>query len=108
MWNLAKKVIRVALALIAALVLGSVAITVYLQMSGNRRLDAFCNQIRPGTSVADLATLALSQELHLTLPGTETGAQRWRAKAFSMARGETCGVTHDGKQVIESGRNSLH
>ncbi len=108
MWTLIKKIMRVALMLIAALLLGSVVLTIYLQASGSRRLDAFCTRIEPGTPVTDLAHLAQSQELHLTLPGIEAGVQRWRAFARSMARGETCDITHDGKQVLERGRNSLH
>ena len=43
--------------LIPALVIGSTVITIYLQMSGNSRLDAFCTQIGPGTPVADLERL---------------------------------------------------
>ena len=103
-----KKLLRVALTLFVVLVIGSMAFTAFLQISSNSRLSAFCTQIGPGTPVTDLGRLAQSQELHLTLPGIEAGVQRWRTRAFSMARGETCEIAHDGKHVIERGRNSLH
>lgn len=103
-----KRIAQGIVAVLGVLMLASVALTLFGQWSGGRRLDEFCTAIRPGMPVASLAEAAAGRELRLTLPGIAKAERRWHTFARdSMARGEHCEIEHDGERVVRASRGSL-
>lgn len=88
------------LAVIAILSLSEIAVMFWL---GGRDVKNFCEEIKPGIPVAQLADLAKKHDVRYKLPGLREGSGTYVALVNtprSFGR-HTCMVRHDNAVVIE-------
>jgi hypothetical protein len=98
-----KKIFKISAVLIGIVALSLVEFAVMFWLGG-KDVNNFCNEIKPGITIAQLSELAKKHDIRLSMPGSRDGSGAYSALAHtprSFGR-HTCMVRHDNSAVIES------
>ena len=86
---------------IAALSLGEIALMFWF---GGKDVKNFCQEIKPGIPIMQLAALAKKHDVRFSLPGVrdDTGAYLTLVNTPRSFGRHTCMVRHDNTAILES------